>query len=235
MIAAVTAVAEMSARELLRRRGVLLLLVLLPLAFYLVRRDQQGQSIRLLVLGVAWAVSTLALFTGCAARPLEQRLRVTGASVTALLGGRLGTMLGTGAVLGGAFFGVVAVDQADVRRLWAVALMLATTVVIAAFLGGVLAHLMPRELEGALALLCLVAVQLLADPAGSAAKVLPFWSTREIGTYAIDPVGSDYLWRGLTHAAVTVVLLAGGTAIVAALRLRLVRPSGPAALAPHPN
>ncbi len=30
---------------------------------------------------------------------------------------------------------------------------------------------------------------MLADPAGTLAKFLPFWSGREIGTYAIDPVG----------------------------------------------
>ena len=40
-------VAEMTLRELLRRRGVLLLLLLLPLTFYLIRRDAYlGQSVR---------------------------------------------------------------------------------------------------------------------------------------------------------------------------------------------
>ena len=46
-------VAEMTLRELLRRRTVIALLLLLPLAFYLLRRDQYiGQSVRSLFLGV---------------------------------------------------------------------------------------------------------------------------------------------------------------------------------------
>ena len=72
-------VAEMTLRELLRRRGVLLLLLLMPLTFYLIRRDAYlGQSVRSLLLGVGWAVSTAALFATTAARELEPRLRLAG-------------------------------------------------------------------------------------------------------------------------------------------------------------
>jgi hypothetical protein len=55
------------------------------------------------------------------------------------------------------------------------------------------------------------------------AKLLPFWSSREIGTYAIDPVGVDHLWRGLLHALLTWVICAGGTFAIFAWRLRLAR------------
>lgn len=223
-------IAEMSAREVLRRRGVMLLLVLLPLSFYLVRRDLEGQSIRMLALGLGWAVSTVALFTGCAARAVEERLRVSGGSVTDLLGGRLAAMATAGVALGAAFLALVAVVQ-DVERLWAVGLLLGTTVMVAAPLGTMLAYLVPRELEGALALLTIVAVQMLADPAGSLAKVLPFWSTRELGTYAIDGTSADYLWRGLGHAAASVAVLGIGSVLLAAFRLRLAAPAGPAAAA----
>jgi len=41
------------------------------------------------------------------------------------------------------------------------------------------ATVLPRELEGALALLVVVSTQMLADPAGSIAPWLPFWSTRD--------------------------------------------------------
>ncbi|MCW3842910.1 hypothetical protein ONA70_22685, partial [Micromonospora yasonensis] len=72
-------VAEMTLRELVRRRGVLLLLLLMPLAFYLIRRDAYvGQSVRALLLGISWAVSTAALFATGAARDLEPRLRLAG-------------------------------------------------------------------------------------------------------------------------------------------------------------
>ena len=55
-------IAKFSLRQVARRRGVVLLLIALPLSFYLVRRDLQGQSIRFLALGLGWAVSTVTLF-----------------------------------------------------------------------------------------------------------------------------------------------------------------------------
>ena len=61
-------VAEAALRELLRRRTVLVILLLMPLAFYLSRRgDHLGQSIRFVCLGLGWALSTAALFAGSAA------------------------------------------------------------------------------------------------------------------------------------------------------------------------
>ena len=69
-------VAEMALREILRRRSVLFMLLVLPLAFYLSRRsDHVGQSVRFLCLGLGWALSTAALFAGGAARALEPRQR----------------------------------------------------------------------------------------------------------------------------------------------------------------
>ena len=38
-------VAEMTLREIMRRRGVIALLLLLPLAFYLIRRDQYNRTV----------------------------------------------------------------------------------------------------------------------------------------------------------------------------------------------
>jgi hypothetical protein len=72
-----------------------------------------------------------------------------------------------------------------------------------------------------------MAIQMLANPDGTTAKVLPFWSTRELGTYAINGTGSEYLIRGLTHFGVTWLLLAGGAALVTFYRLRLIRLPAP--------
>jgi hypothetical protein len=215
-------VARMALREVTRRRTVLLLLVLLPLAFYVVRRDQQGQSIRLLALGLGWAVSTLALFSSSAARSVDHRLRVTGYRTRQLLLGRLLAITACGLGLAAAYGALIAVDQ-DVSRLWAVELLLVTTVAIAAPLGALLAAFVPGELEGALALLTVLATQMLADPAGAIAKALPFWSTRELGTYAIDVTDAGYLTRGLTHFLVIWTLLTVAAMVVSAVRLRLVQ------------
>jgi len=215
-------VAGLSAREVSRRRTALLLVITLPLWFYLVRRDLTGQSTRMLTLGIAWAVSTLTLFVINAARGVDPRLRITGASVTGIIGGRLIAMSGFGLLLAGGYLVLVLSDQ-DIERTGAVALMMLITALIAAPFGSLVGALLPRELEGALALLSVCAVQMLADPAGTVAKLMPFWSAREIGTYAVDGAATSLLWRGLGHAALVWLLCTGLTLAVFARRLRVAR------------
>jgi hypothetical protein len=215
-------VAELSAREVSRRRVAMLLVISLPLWFYLVRRDLTGQSTRMLAIGIGWAVSTLTLFVVNAARGVDPRLRISGASVAGVIGGRLIAMSGFGVLLAGGYFLLIVLDQ-DIERAWAVGLLMLLTALIAAPFGSLVGALLPRELEGALALLSVCAVQLLADPAGSVAKFLPFWSAREIGTYAVDGAATDLLWRGLAHAVVIWLICTGLTLAVFARRLRLER------------
>jgi hypothetical protein len=215
-------VAGLSAREMSRRWTALLLLISLPLWFYLVRRDLTGQSIRMLALGTGWAVSTLTLFVVNAARGVDPRLRLSGASVAAIIGGRLIAMTGAGTLLALGYLALALLDQ-NVRHPWAAALMMLLTTLVAAPFGSLVGALLPRELEGALALLSVCAVQMLADPAGLVAKFMPFWSTREIGTYAIDGGSIDLVWRGLGHAALVWLLCTGVTLAVFARRLRVAR------------
>lgn len=208
-----------SLRELSRRRTALLLVTALPLAFYAARADLPGQAVRFLALGVGWAVATLALFSHVSSRHLDRRLAVVGASPTALFLGRQVALVGTGLTVAGGYFILVSLTQ-EVSRLWAAGLILATAVLIAAPLGAVVSLLLPRELEGALALLTIMATQMLANPEGTLAKVLPFWSTRELGTYAIEPVGDDHLHRGLLHFAAVLLLCLAGAWTAAVIRLR---------------
>jgi hypothetical protein len=214
-----SAVAAVTLRELLRRRRALILVIALPLAFYLVRLDTQGQAIRFLALGIGWAVATLSLFTHVSSRDLDQRLAIVGASPSALIAGRQLALTATGLVLAGAYFTLVALTQ-DVTHLWAVALLLGTSVLIAAPLGAAVSLLIPRELEGALALLSIMALQMLADPNGTAAKFLPLWSTREFTTYAVDPTGGADLAQGLLHFAATAAIAIATTWTAGVLRLR---------------
>ena len=53
----------MSRRLLVRACTLVALLVALPLAFYLARRDIPSSAIVVLALGVGWAVATLSLFS----------------------------------------------------------------------------------------------------------------------------------------------------------------------------
>ncbi len=94
----VLTVAEMTARDLLRRRTAVALLALVPLAFYLARHEMVGQSIRFASIGLAWAVSTFAAFAAAAGRGLDPQLRVAGYRAWQLLAGRLISLFGIGLV-----------------------------------------------------------------------------------------------------------------------------------------
>ena len=213
-------VAEMTLRELGRRRRVLLLLLLLPLGFYLIRRDSYvGQSVRSLFLGLSWAVSTAALFTAAAGRSVEPRLRLAGYRSHELYLGRLAALWTMGVLLAAPFLGLVAVDAPDVR-LGATALAMAFCVGVAAPFGLLIGVLLPRELEGTLLLLTAVALQMTIDPASAAAKLTPFWSSREIGTYAVDHTGADHLTRGVLHGTVVTLGLVVLVAVVVSARQR---------------
>ena len=205
-------VAEMALREIARRRVVLIILLLMPLAFYLSRRgDHLGQSIRFVCLGLGWALSTAALFAGHAARSIEPRLRLSGYSGWQLVGGRLAALWAIGAALTAPYFVLVRFDQHDVSY-GAIAAIMALTVPVSAALGLALSTVLPRELEGTLVLLVVVGLQMMMNPDDAASRVLPFWFSREIATYAIDHTGGGYLGRGLLHGALAAAVL---TALVA--------------------
>jgi hypothetical protein len=223
-------VASTSLRELARRRVALLLVLLLPCVFYWARVDVSWQAIRFLAIGVGWAVATLALFSHVGARSLDRRLGVVGASPTALFFGRQLALLAVGVVMAAAYFVLVAATQDDLPRLSAVLLLLVTTVLISAPLGALVSLVITRELEGALALLSVMALQLLSDPDGSAAKLLPLWSTRELSAYAIQASGADSLPTGLLHFALTFVLCVAAAWTASTLRLRPVPLRAPAPL-----
>lgn len=214
-------VAEMALREIARRRGVLILLALLPLAFYLSRRSEAyWQSVRFVSLGIGWTLSTAALFAGNAARGIEPRLRLCGYATHQLYAGRILALWTVGVALATPYFLLIRFDLAHVRY-DGIALILLLTVAVAPPLGLAVSALLPRELEGMLVLLTVVAMQMMLDPDQAVAQALPFWFTREIGTYAVESgAGADHVARGLVHAAVTlaVVLVLGGCA--AAVRLR---------------
>ncbi|GAA4692072.1 hypothetical protein [Phytohabitans rumicis] len=214
-------VAEMALREMLRRRGVLVLLLTLPLAFYLVRRgDHVGQSIRFLLLGIAWAVSTAALFASGTSRPIEPRLRLSGYRSHHLYLGRLAAMWLLGLSIAAAFFLLIAVDHGDQVRLGAVALAMLLTVTVAAPFGLLIGAVVPRDLEGTLLLLVVVGVQMMIDPADSVTRITPFWSSRELGTYAVDHTGTEYLTRGLLHGVLFTLAATLLVALLSTLRLR---------------
>jgi hypothetical protein len=213
-------VAEMALREVVRRRSVLAILLVLPLAFYLSRRgDHPGQSIRFLCLGLGWALSTAALFAGSAARSLEPRLRLSGYRPAHLWLGRLSALWSVGVVLAVPYYVLIRFDQPEVRQ-GPMALVLLLTVAIGAPFGLALSTVLHRELEGTLALLLVIGLQMMADPEGLVAHLLPFWSSRELGTYAVDHTDAGYLARGIAHGIAATLVLTLVVGVVATIRLR---------------
>ncbi|WP_106850386.1 hypothetical protein [Blastococcus sp. Marseille-P5729] len=192
----VRAVTRAALRELTHRRAALVVVALLPLAFYLARHELPGQSVRMLVLGLGWAVATLALFGTVGSLGLDRRLRIAGYPMRALVIGRLVAMILAGLGLSAGYLLLVTVDQ-DLQRTWAVGLMMLCAITVAAPLGMAVGLLLKRELEGALGLLTVLATQMIADPDGTLAKFLPFWSVRQLATYAIEETGTSYVTSGL--------------------------------------
>lgn len=231
-------VAEGTVRALARRRAAVALLLALPLAFYVARHELVGQSIRFLVVGVAWAISTFAFFAATEVRATEPRLCCSGWRWPAVLAGRVLALLAVGAVLAGGFALLVWLDQ-PVRSPAGVALDLVVTTVVAVALGSFLGALVRGELEGALLLFIVAGLQFIADPSSLLAHLLPFWSFRELATWAVDGPDHGSLGAGLAHAAAVLVLLAGATLVLTARRLGSVRPphrggaAGPGRLAPE--
>lgn len=220
-------VASTSLREMSRRRVALLFVFLLPLVFYLVRIDVHWQAIRFLAIGVGWAIATLSLFSHVAARHLDRRLAIVGASPTALFFGRQLALLVVGLLIAGAYFGLVVLTQDDLARLPGIALLLVTTVCIGAPLGALVSFMITRELEGALALLSIMAIQLLIDPDDAVAKLLPLWSTRELSSYALEESAADVLSGGMLHFAVTATLCVLAAWISSLARLNPTRINAP--------
>ena len=112
----------------------------------------------------------------------------------------------------------------------AVPVMLLLTATVATPLGSLAAALVPRDLEGALLLLSVMAVQVLVDPSEGWTRILPLWSTRELASVVVENLGPDagaYLHRGLAHGAAMALLLTTTSWTVSILRLRTVRLPAP--------
>jgi hypothetical protein len=220
-VSRVLAVARATAVELLRRRTVVVLMVVVPLAFYVARHELTGQSIRFLAVGMAWALSTLAAFAGIAGQVFDPRLRLAGYRTGELLAGRVLGLLALAVPLVAGYALVVVLDR-DLDRWPGVLLGMVITAAVAVPFGLLVAAVVRRPLEAAMLLLVVSGLQMILDPADAATRALPFWSVREVLTWTVDGTGDDYLRRGLVHAAVAVVVLGGLTVWLrtAALRRR---------------
>lgn len=219
----VIAIARATFRELSRRHTALVMLVALPLSFYLARRDIPSSAVVVLALGLGWAVATLALFSTVNALELDGRLRIAGYTTPAIVIGRLVAVMLIGVALSLGYLALIIVDQ-DVDRLEGVALMMLCAIVAGAPLGMAIGLLLRRELEGALALLIFLATQFMTNPEKLLAHLLPLWSVRGVADWSMGLGGASSLREGLLHAGATFAVLVVVIAAASSVRLRIHPP-----------
>jgi hypothetical protein len=218
-VSRVVAVARATAVELLRRRVVVALMVVVPLAFYAARHDLTGQSIRFAAIGMTWALSTLAAFAGLAGQAIDARLRLSGYRGGELLAGRVLGLCALTVPLVAGYVTVILVDR-ELERWAGLVLAFGLVLVVALPFGLFAAALLHRPLEAAMLLLVVSGLQMMLDPAGFGARLLPFWSVREVLTWTVDGVGGDHLGRALLHAGASVAVLGGAAVALRAQALR---------------
>lgn len=188
---------------LARRRLALAVLIALPVVFYLTTDESVGRSVRALAFGVSWAVSTVAFFAAASARGLEPRVALAGRSAAALAGARVAALAVAALALVAGYWLLVVLGR-PVGTGGSIAVDFAVTAGVGVAVGTAIGALVPRELDGSLVLFLFAGLQAVANPFDAWTRFLPFWSSRELGTWAIDGPTAGSLAAGLVHAAITI-------------------------------
>jgi hypothetical protein len=194
-------------RALVRRRLAIGVLFALPVALYFASHDAPWRAVRALTFGVSWAVSTVAFFAATASSETEPRLKLAGWSPVVLVAARIGALMvfAVGLTLG--FTALVAVDI-PAYDIAPIGLVYAVTAAVAVAFGTVVGTLITTEMEGTLVLFFFAGLQAVVDPFSTFAKVMPFWASRELSTFAIDGPDQGSVGWGLGHAALVIALCA---------------------------
>ncbi len=221
-LARVLIVAEMQGRDLLRRRLALLILVALPLTFYLANAADPYAPV-LAGVGMSWAVAGAALFAVLAARAVDPRLVRAGFRPAELLLGRLLLLAGLGLVLAALCATVVFLVSAPPRP---VVLLpgVALAALIGVPLGLAVAAVLPRELEGMLTIIGVVGIELSLPSGAALASFLPLNGPIKILALASGDEGSPAPW--LLHGLGYATALFAVAVLVWTRRVRLRRPPG---------
>jgi len=215
--------AEMQARQLLRRRLSLIILVALPLALYLSTLTNGSESaIQFGALGMGWSVASAALFSVLAARAVEPRLVLAGYRAAELMVGRFILLLGMGAVLAGIGAAGMTLVSAPVSE-GALLASCALVPVVAVALGLAVGAVLPHDLEGVLVIIGVVGVQLSLSQNAWVNVLLPLDGPIQLayraGGLTAAPIGAMLL-----HSLISTVALLTLAAAVWARKVRVAHP-----------
>jgi hypothetical protein len=219
----VLTIATTQGRDLLRRHLALVMLASLPTLFYLsvagqhISKGQDPWNLNIAVIGVAWAVAGGAFFLALSSRRIDQRLLLAGYRPAELVLGRL-VFLQAFAFLIAAVYTVLFVARSSATA-GPLVLAVAVTALIGVPLGLALAAVLPRELEGTLALIAIIGIQTSLPPDLAIAPALPFYGPIKLIQTSWNSHGAilPYFGHGLLAAglllALAMVLWTRGSAV----------------------
>lgn len=199
--------AEMHGRDLLRRHVALLLLVALPLAFYLAAGRTRPDAVTAGGVGMAFAIAGATLFSTLSSAEVDQRLVLAGYRPIELLLGRLLFLGPLGLVIAAGFSGLM-IWLSDPAEPWLVVLGVSVVALQSVPVGIAVGAGVARELEGTLVIIGVVGIQMAADPGSTVSKVLPFHEPQSLiiaGTEGHGQVLLPLLWTALYGAGLLVV------------------------------
>jgi hypothetical protein len=156
---------------------------------------------------MSFAVSGASLFSIMSARAVDQRLVLAGYRPVELLLGRIGFLGPLGLLITGAFTALMAA-LSDPARIWVVGLGLATVALESVPFGLAVGAGVPHELEGTLAIIGVIGVQLASSSGTTVAKLLPFYGPRRIIEAGLAGHGALLIPAVLTTGYGIVLLIA---------------------------
>jgi len=183
---------EMHARDMLRRHVALVLLLLLPLAFYLTSAGNGTSALPTGGTSIAFAVGGATVFSALSSAEVDQRLVMGGYRPVELLLGRLLFLGPLGLLLAAAFSALMAAI-AHPARPGLLGIAVALVAVQSVPFGLAVAALVPRELEGTLILIGVVGIQLAVHTETIVARMLPFYGSRHLIDVSVSGHGTILL------------------------------------------
>ena len=220
----VRAAVQVEGQQLCRRWRALLLLTVLPLAFYFASSGHNPQAPVIGGIALAFSLAGAAIFASLAARAVDHRLVLSGYRPIELLLARLLVLEGYGTAVAIAFSAVM-IAKSDPARPGLLITGVVLVGIVAVPFGLMLGALLPSELEAVLVMIGAVGIQLTVDQMARVAKLLPFWGPRQLLEGALGtPISTAHaVETGLAYAAVLLAI----TFALANRRLRIASHARP--------
>jgi hypothetical protein len=221
----VVIMAEMHARDLIRRHAAVGLLLALPVAFYLSSAGAGRSAIGSAGLSLAFSIGGATVFSALSASEVDRRLVLIGYRPVDLVLARLAFLGGLGVCIATVFSALLLVSH---PATWSVVLGgMVLVAVVSVPLGLLIAALVPRELEATLVLIGVVGIQMAARSDTWISRLLPLHGARLVLMAGAHGRGA-VLGPALTAVVYAVaMLLLAGAFIAPRMRVRRAASAAP--------